>query len=44
MIYKPGKSLTEDTSYRPISVPPIFAKISESLLLSRIEKQYDSSS
>jgi hypothetical protein len=38
MISKLGKSMTEVTSYRPISLLPIMAKVSERLLLSRIEE------
>jgi hypothetical protein len=39
MTSKPGKLLTEIKSYGPISLLPIMAKISERLLLSRIEEE-----
>jgi hypothetical protein len=38
MITKPGKPPTEVTSYRPISLLPIMAKLFERLLLNRIEE------
>jgi hypothetical protein len=38
VISKPGKPPTEVTLYRPISILPIMAEVSERLLLIRIEE------
>lgn len=37
MIPKPGKSLNETASYRPISLLPIVSKLFEKLLLKRLK-------
>jgi hypothetical protein len=38
MIFKPGNSPTDVTSYRPIRLLPIMGKVSERLLLNRTEE------